>query len=81
MICRLMRPFVRVLYLSYRGKSRFVDVQLGPEAKAVIRLFRCLFVAQALDRLRFSRSLDLFMTRMHTWVAEFDAPLTGMGII
>jgi hypothetical protein len=80
-ICRLMRPFVRVLYSSYRGKSRFVEIELGLEAKAVIRLFRCLFVAQALDKVRFSRSLDSFMTRLHTWVAEFDASLTGVGII
>jgi hypothetical protein len=61
-----MRPFVCVLYSSHGGKSWFVEVQLGLEAKAVIRLFRFLFVAQALDKVRFSRSLDSFMTRMST---------------
>jgi hypothetical protein len=43
-ICRLMKPFVRVLYHSYKGHAQNTMVRIDSLTKSVIRLFRVLFV-------------------------------------
>ena len=61
-ISHLMRPFVRILYSSFRGKSHLKDITLDKKAKRIIRLFQCLFVNLYLNRnqLQFSRGFESF---------------------
>ena len=47
----------------------------------MVRTFRNLFILIGLKGFTFSRSFDSFDIRAHTWVCEFDASLTGIGII
>ena len=80
-ICRIMRPFVRVLYSSYRGRRQKCHVQLSPGCRAVIRTLRNLFTIIGIRPDTFSRSLSSFSRRPVQWVCEFDASLSGIGII
>ena len=80
-ICRLLRPYVRTLYASYRGRSTETHVELNEEQRTVIRTFKHLFVAIGLRRTQFSRSFESFCYVQHSWVCEFDASLSGIGII
>ena len=80
-ISHLMRPYVRTLYSSFRGRTHWGRVTLSTETKRVIRLFRCLFVNLALQGSRFSRPFDSFDNRPATWVCEYDASLSGIGIM
>jgi hypothetical protein len=80
-ICKLMKPFVRVLYGSYRGRSDRHVVSLQPITILVIRFFRVLFVMSALHPTSFSRPFWAFVKCPPQWICEFDASLTGIGII
>ena len=80
-ISHLMRPFVRTLYSSFRGRGDWGRVSITVETKRIIRLFRCLFVNLALQGARFSRPFASFNSRSPTWVCEYDASLSGIGIM
>jgi hypothetical protein len=80
-ICSVMRPYVRTLYESYRGASQLGSVSLSAGAKMVIRTFRGLFTLMGLRVGKFSRSFGSFVHRHPSWVCEFDASLSGVGII
>ena len=80
-ICRLMKPFVRVLYQSYKGRAQNAMVKLDSLTKSVIRLFRVLFVMAGIRPTQFSQPFRAFQTRIPTMVAEFDASLEGISII
>ena len=80
-ISHLMRPYVRVLYLSFRGKSHSGFTTLTNAARRVIRLFKSLFMLMAIRGETFSRPFASFIRRPHTWVCEYDASLSGVGII
>lgn len=81
MICRLMKPFVRILFSSFRGRQKLVHVRITKETVLVIRLFRCLFIVVALHGNSFARTFESFEDRPPQWVVEFDACLSGTGII
>ena len=80
-ICHTIRPFVRVLYQAYTGRTRMRATTLTEQARAVTRTFRNMFVLLGLRGDTFARSFDSFTSRPHTWVGEFDASLAGVGII
>ena len=80
-ICHTIRPFVRVLYQAYTGRTRMRATTLTDQARAVTRTFRNMFVMMGLRGDTFSRSLDSFTSKPHRWVGEFDASLAGVGII
>jgi hypothetical protein len=80
-LCSVMRPYVRTLYESYQGTCQRGSVSLSSGAKIVIRTFRGLFTLMGLRSGMFSRSLGSFVHRHPTWVCEFDASLSGVGII
>jgi hypothetical protein len=80
-ISHLMRPYVRTLYSSFRGRSHHASVRLGADVVRVIRLFRCLFVNLALQGSEFSRPFESFAQRPATWACEYDASLSGIGIM
>ena len=80
-VCPVMNPFVLALYRPTVGLSHTGTTVLSAEVKAVIRLFRCLLVLQHFHGVEFSRPLDSFVRRPHTWILEWDASLEGVGII
>ena len=80
-ICSVMRPLVRTLYESYHGIPQQGSVSLSAEAKVVIRTFRGLFTLMGLRVGKFSRTFESFEHRHPSWVCEFDASLSGVGII
>jgi hypothetical protein len=80
-ICRTMKPFVRTLYAAYTGRADAASVQLSPVCRAVIRMFRNMFAVLGLRPLQFARPMSSFVKQPHQWVCEFDASLSGIGII
>jgi hypothetical protein len=80
-ISHLMRPFVRTIYSCFRGQSHSASVVLDTATIRVIRLFKSLFVLLALRGESFARPFASFSKRRHTWVCEYDASLSGIGII
>ena len=80
-ISHLMRPYVRILYQSFRGQSRKLCTTLSEGAIRVIRLFKSLFMLMALQGETFSRPFASFVKRRPTWACEYDASLSGVGII
>ena len=82
MICRVMRPFCGALHrLSHGRKERQATFFLSEEAKIAIRGWRAMLCLVHLDEQRFTRSLDSFRDEVPSYVIEFDASLTGAGII
>ena len=80
-ITQLMRPYTRSLYQGYVGRGSATTVVLSQATKRVIRLFKFLFVLVALRGNQFSRTFESFEVLPHEYVCEYDASLTGIGII
>jgi hypothetical protein len=80
-ICNHMKPFVRVLYKEYTGRRELVSFSLSKMACRVIQLFRVLLGLIAVDKRQFARSLDSFAERKPTIIIEFDASLSGIGLL
>jgi hypothetical protein len=80
-ICRTMKPFVRTLYAAYAGRADATSVGLSSVCRAVIRMFRNMFAVLGLRPLQFARPLSSFVKHPHRWVCEFDASLSGIGIM
>ena len=80
-VCVFMRPFVRALYCAYRGFQQHVSFALTAPTCRAIRLFTMLLLLTAVDEATFSRDLFSFQRGRYTHVAEFDASLSGIGII
>lgn len=78
-----IRAFTRPLYESYKGqgKRNSKDFPLKPVALRAIRVIRMLLVMTVVEPLAFSRTLDSFRERAHTVVIEFDASLSGLGLV
>ena len=82
MICRVMRPFCGALHrLSHGRKERKATFLLPEEAKVAIRGWRAMLCLVHFDELRFTRSIDSFRDDMPSYIVEFDASLTGAGIL
>jgi len=80
-ICRHLKPYTRILFRTFRtGRGRF-SILLSAGERAVVRTFRNLFILIGLKGFTFSRTFESFDFRPHTWVCEFDASLTGIGIM
>lgn len=80
-VCVFMRPFVRALYRGYAGRSGLATFPIPVDAARSIRMFRVLLLLVVVDERRFARQLDTFRVMEARWIAEFDASLTGIGII
>ena len=82
-VCRLMRPFCGTLYNEMKGmRSRVVSKQLGVEAVRCVELWRVFLVMMELgSNFGYRRSLESFLRREVKFVVEYDASLTGLGII
>jgi hypothetical protein len=83
-ICQYLRPFTRNLYRSYIGYSQHAVVPLSPLAKLTIRFFRAILaigLCSTDGAVHLSRSFRSFHRRSARYVVEFDASLTGLGLL
>ena len=80
-ICPGLRPFVRALYGSYAGLSRNVSVVLDINAKRSIHMWRAMLCTLTLREKEFARPFTSFIPRNSRWIIQFDASLTGIGIL
>jgi hypothetical protein len=65
-MCEAMKPFVTVIWKCFKERRYDVTVPISNAARAVLMLFRCLFVLQLLFGRKFSRPLTAFLIRKHT---------------
>jgi hypothetical protein len=83
-VCRFLRPFVRFLYRAYKGSGDHASILLDDSAKLIVRLFRTILVLGLCNgegELKLSRKMMSFMRRRVTKLVEFDASLSGLGLL
>jgi len=80
-ICRYMQPFVGALYSAYTGKSTQGSFELPKAARISILLFQVLLSLSSLFEVEFTRDLGSFQRSQPLVIVEFDASLSGVGII
>ena len=81
-ICRLMRPFCGALNRATMGRrDRYATFTLDEETRCAIRCWRAMLFLVSYDEAQFTRSLDSFNDRPTKYIIEFDASLTGAGVI
>jgi hypothetical protein len=80
-VCGAMRPYVCLLYASYKGKHRLAKIVVSEEIKQVCRLFQTLLVLSEVEEMDFSRPFDTFREKegAPTVILETDAALFGGG--
>lgn len=82
MICRVMRPLCGALHRLTAGRtSPHARFKLSQEAKVAIQCWRALLCVIPYDEVQFTRSLASFRARPGETVAEFDASLSGVGVL
>lgn len=82
MICRVMRPLCAALHRLTAGRvSPHAKFKLSQEAKVAIQCWRALLCVIPYDEVQFTRSLASFHARPGETVAEFDASLSGVGVV
>jgi hypothetical protein len=80
-ICVYMKPFISVLYAEYAGKNDHASFRLSVKASQVIRYFRVLLGLTAVNDIEFARPLQSFRKVPPDLIIEFDASLTGIGLL
>ena len=81
-ICRVMRPFSGALHRLTVGRtSPHASFKLSAEARVTIQCWRALLCLIRQDAAQFSRDILSFSPAPATIVAEFDASLSGIGVI
>jgi hypothetical protein len=82
LLSRAMKPFVKILYSSYKGiPNRSAKVRLSEDVTFTIRLWRSFFAAIKLQESALSRKIESFRNLPPSWVIQFDACLTGIGVV
>ena len=81
-ICRFLGPISRVLYREYKGKGFVKGWILSQGGKVAIRMFQALLVALGADIKGYGRNIWTFWAGgLCRVVVEFDASLSGIGLI
>jgi hypothetical protein len=81
-ICRAMRPFCVYLYASYTGRRNVnATFSLLPEAQLTIKLWRAVLCCSYYEDGVFTREIASFRPRHEGVVVEFDASLSGIGVL
>jgi len=82
MICRQLKPYTRTLFKGIRGyTNNHQRIKLNPEAQVTLRLWKCFFVMLEISPDRFTRDILSFVSAQPTYTIEYDASLTGIGVI
>lgn len=72
---------VRVLYTEYADRKERDSFSLSSMVCRTIQHFRVLLGLIGVDERQFARSLDSFAEREPTIIIEFDASLSGIGLL
>jgi len=81
-ICRYMKPFSQYLYAESSGyKKENVRVLVTEELMVVIDLWTMMLVLTIIEPTRFQRSIASFAQVEPSTLINFDASLTGLGLI
>jgi hypothetical protein len=81
-IFRHMRPFSSALHQATCGRSnKLIKFKFQPEAQRSIRMWRATLALVELNEAQFSRPLDSFRPQVVKYIVEFDASLTGIGLL
>jgi hypothetical protein len=80
-IIPILKPFIRLLYSSFKGRNEHASFDLDDEMKRLLKIFRAIFLTAILDELSFTRNLFTFVSNQAQIVVEFDASLSGGGIL
>jgi hypothetical protein len=81
-ICRAMRPFCGALHRAIAGRaSRHALFLMPVEAQMAVRGWRAMLYLVSFDEQKYTRRMGSFQAEALEYVAEFDASLTGAGVI
>ena len=81
-ILRQMRPYSSALHQATCGRSnKSAQFKFRPEAQRSIRMWRATLALVELNEAQFSRPLDSFRPQAMEFTVEFDASLTGIGLL
>ena len=82
MIFRHMRPFSSALHQATCGRSnKAVSFKFRPEAQRSIQMWRATLALVELNEEQFARPLDSFKPQTVEYIVEFDASLSGVGLL
>lgn len=76
-----IKSVTRLLYSSYIGRKEGVKFKLKPQEWRALRVVRMLLAMTAGDSTIFSRPIDSFREKTAAVVVEFDASLSGVGVV
>jgi hypothetical protein len=81
-ICRILRPYTTNLYAELQGINNLgIRKKLRARAIYTIRLWRVILCMMELQSARFCRDIWSFSVKESSYAIEYDASLTGLGII
>jgi len=83
-VCRQMKPFSSELYRATSGRLRNVSINLTVEAPGAVRcikMWRSLLCLLVTNGQEYQRPLSTFSQSPPTIVLEYDASLSGIGVI
>jgi hypothetical protein len=82
LVCRQLRPFTRALYSCIQHyTNKHVRIKLSDDAANTIQMWRSFFVFLEINPITYKRDIISFVHHDPTFVLEYDASLTGVGII
>lgn len=81
-ICRAMRPFCGALHRATTGRMNpHAKFLLPEEARRAIRGWRAMLYLMSFDEQQYSRRMGSFLPEKLQYIIEFDASLSGAGIL
>jgi hypothetical protein len=80
-ICVYMKPFISVLYAEYTGRSDHASFKISRKAWQIVHYFRVLSGLTAVNDIEFAKQLKTFKKVTSNLIIEFDASLTGIGLL
>lgn len=81
-ICRVMRPFCGALNcLTWGRKDPYALFSLTAEATVAIQCWRAMLCLVRQQEAEFTRTIESFVPTVPAVIAEFDASLSGAGLI
>ena len=80
-VCRTLKPFTQDLFNSIRGRQPHAEFKLPPNARRAVEIWRASLLSLQLAPGEFSRPLHTLGHRAATYLIEYDACLTGLGLI
>ena len=81
-ICRVMRPFCGALNRLITGRTAtHASFLLSPESRIAIQCWRAMLCLVRYQEAEFTRTLTSFAPAAPVIIAEFDASLSGAGLI